>query len=247
MSNPIPGSGFRTTRWTRVLEARGSLESSKVALAELCEAYYEPVHAFLRATVRDGSARDLTHAFFAKLLEGDGLARLERKGDGKFRSYLLGAVKHFLADESKRKASEKRGGGREPVSFEAAEGNEVGPSTQAEVRKADATEPPDDAFFDRHWAYAVLGRALKQLEESVENREQFEVLKPWLGGNRSGALSQADAAARLEMSEGAVKVAIHRLRQRLRALVKAEVAQTVEAGNGGEISIELDYLIRALG
>ncbi|NNE91208.1 MAG: sigma-70 family RNA polymerase sigma factor [Verrucomicrobiales bacterium] len=236
---------FHTTRWTCVLAARGDSEVAKAALSDLCEAYYEPVHTFIRATVRDGSARDLTHAFFATLLERDAIGKLER-GRGKFRSYLLGAVKHFLADQREKSSAGKRGGGKTDVSLDADSDGKSGPATVAAVRKAKSSDPPDDSFFDRKWALAVLGRALDELAADAENVEQFDALKPWLTGDNP-ACSQAAVADELGISEGAVKVAIHRLRKKLRALVKTEISQTLDTGDAAEISGELDYLIRALG
>ena len=121
-----------------------------------------------------------------------------------------------------------------------------GPGTVAAVRRAKSSEPPDGALFDRKWALAVLGRALEALAESSENSLQFEILKPWLTGDSPNGFSQSAAATELGISVGAVKVAIHRLRKKLRTLVKAEIAQTLETSDEAKISDELDYLIRAL-
>ena len=233
---PDEAGRFHTTRWTCVLAAKGDSDEAKSALSDLCETYYEPVHAFIRATESGDSARDLTHAFFASILERPSLERLEREG-GKFRSYLLGAVKHFLSDHRKKRMAEKRGGGTPDESLDAV--------ADDGVENARSFEPPDDALFDRQWALAVLARAAKDLAESSDNPEKFQVLKPWLNGDNPNGISQAEAAAKLGMSEGAVKVAIHRLRMKMRALVKAEIAQTLETSNETRISEELDYLIRA--
>ncbi|MFT5466934.1 MAG: RNA polymerase sigma factor (sigma-70 family) [Verrucomicrobiales bacterium] len=233
-------ASFRTTRWTRVLAAKGDSAESKLALSDLCEAYYGPVHSFIRHSPlgrQEDEARDLTHEFFSRILDQPGLESLER-GRGKFRSYLLGAVKHFLSDQRKFRQAKKRGGGSEVVSIDGEEGQ------QLPAAEADSTS---DAKFDREWALAVVSRATDQLAsdyESAGKNELFETLKPWLNGN-APALSQAEAAGQLGLSEGALKVAIHRLRKRFRESVTGEIRETVETDE--EISIELNFLIEALG
>lgn len=231
---------FPMTRWTRVLAARGESTEAKAALSELCEAYYEPVHAFLMHTVPGQSSRDLTHAFFAQLLERGGLTSVQPQ-QGKFRSYLLGAVKHFIADQRDRDRAGKRGGGTADLSLDGPH-DESADEPKIELKSA----APPDSLYDREWAIAVLHRAIERLTE--EQREagrerQFEILKPWLNGEAQ-ALSQADAATELGVSENAVRVAIHRLRKRFGENVRQEIAQTVDTPE--EISAELNYLIEAL-
>src|SRR6185369_4623843 len=150
---------------------------------------------------------------------------LER-GRGRFRSYLLGAVKHFLANQQDRANAAKRGSGQLPVRLEIKADNH----TTASLQIADPATPFPDAFFDRQWALNLIDRALKTLaaEFVVAGKAMyFETLKPWLVGEVS-SLSQCDAARQLGLTEGAVKVAIHRLRKRFRDLVKQEIAGTVE-------------------
>jgi RNA polymerase sigma factor (sigma-70 family) len=234
-------SAFLTTRWTQVLQARGDSAEARAALSELCAAYYAPVLAFIRHCRRDAdAARDLTQEFFARLLARGGFDKLER-GRGRFRSYLLGAVKHFLADEYDRARAAKRGSGQAPVSIEAGTGTE----TTTELQIPDPTGTAPDAFFDRQWALALLERALNALAADYGARpaEQFEVLKPWLLGEVE-SMSQADAARRLDLSEGAVKVAIHRLRKRFREAVKVEIAHTVD--DAAQVPEELRYLLEVL-
>lgn len=244
--DPQPGV-FVTTRWTLVLRARGQEPEARAALAELCEAYWFPVFRFLRRDGRsEDEARELAQEFFTRLLSGAGLATVD-PGRGRFRSYLLGAVKHFLADARDRAARLKRGGGVLPESLEArVEGGagEEGASPGQEI------EDPHGAFdataFDREWAVAVMDRGLKALEQDYTRAgkaDQFNVLRAWLAGEEPVA-SQAQAAAELGLSVGAVKVAVHRLRSRYRALLREELAQTLP--EGGSVEEELEYLVRVL-
>lgn len=237
---PSPSDNFLTTRWTQVLAAQGGSTQAGTALADLCAAYYAPVHAYISRTAFDlGDARDLTQDFFARLLAGRVITGVERER-GRFRSYLLGAVKHFLADARDRRHAAKRGGQHEHVP--------LGPGTDTSPA-IDIAEPESrtpDAAFDRQWGLAVLDLALKALaaEHAQQGRsDQFEQLKPWLTGDACG-ITQAEAASHLSMTEGALKVAIHRLRKRFRDLVKAEIAQTV-AGEE-EARDELRYLIEVV-
>jgi len=231
-----PPAGFAATRWTLVLRARGESAVAQAALGELCEAYYAPVHAFIRAAVRDDeAARDLTQEFFARLLRGNAFERVD-PARGRFRSFLLGAVKHFLADARDRQAARKRGGQEVFVALE------PGSDTSPGLEVPDPRWPEVEAAFDRQWAFALLDRALRQLGGEMAaagKHDQFEVLKPWLTG--AAAEPQSAAATRLGLNEGAVKVAIHRLRARFRDLVKGEIAQTV--GDAEEAASELSHLI----
>jgi DNA-directed RNA polymerase specialized sigma24 family protein len=245
--NPTPetvrDSGtFQPTRWTQVLQARGESADAKVALGELCAAYWMPVFAFLRREGRtEETARDLTQEFFARLLARRGLDTVE-PARGRFRSFLLGAVKHFLADERDRAQTAKRGGGQPNLSLDAA----VGVDTTAQLQIPDPTGPPSDTVFDRQWAQTVVERAVGALaaEFTADGKsEYFLALKPWLLGELE-SLSQADAARQLGLTEGAVKVAIHRLRRRFRDLIKTEIGQTV--GNPDQVQEELRYLLEVL-
>jgi RNA polymerase sigma factor (sigma-70 family) len=241
-------AAFVTTHWTRVLEARGDSPEAQAALGDLCTAYYAPVLAFLRRSGRDeDAARDLTQEFFARLLVRRGLDTVE-PGRGRFRSFLLGAVKHFLADQHDRASAAKRGGGQTPLSLDAhaSDTTHGGGMNSALPQIADPGATVPDAFFDRQWALTILDRALAALaaeHQAAGKADHFEALKPWLTGD-SENLSQAAVARRLDMNEGAVKVAIHRLRKRFRELVKTEIAQTV--GDGGDVQTELNYLLEVL-
>ncbi len=227
---------FAATRWTLVARASGDDSTAQAALSELCAAYYSPVNAFLRAEGRtEDAARELAHEFFARVLAGGKLGGADATR-GRFRSYLLGALKHFLADHRAHANREKRGGGIAPEPLET--------STDAGLRLPAARD--DERIFDRQWALTLISRALEivggELSDAGKSA-QFDALKPWLTGENA-ALSQADAAHQLGMSEGAVKVAIHRLRQRFREAVKSEIAQTVP--DTADVEDELRHLLAVL-
>lgn len=241
-SDPTRQDDFAATRWTLVQAARGDDTRAREALGELCTAYYAPVVAFLRRDGRsDDEARELAHGFFAWVLEGGHFDAADRSR-GKFRSYLLGALKHHLLHERRKQEAARRGRGIEHVAL-------LAPTdTSAGFEVADPRHGAFDREFDRQWALAVLERAMSTLVLEfgrVGKRAQFEALRPWLGGEVAGE-SQAELAGRLGMSEGAVKVAIHRLRQRFRELVKREIVQTVGGGEA-ELKDELNHLLSSVG
>ena len=235
-----PTGAFVTTQWTQVLSARGDSPEAQAALSELCAAYYPAVLAFIRRMGHgEDAARDLTQEFFARLLARRGLDTVER-GRGRFRSFLLGAVKHFLSDMRDRAGAQKRGSGEAalPIGIE----TDTSPGLQIEDRTASNPEHE----FDRAWAVALLDRALNALarEHAQDGKEaQFELLKPWLTGDVE-SLSQSAAARELGITEGAIKVAIHRLRKRFRDIVKSEIAQTLD--DPSEVADELRYLLAVL-
>ncbi len=239
-SLPVP-SQFAPTRWTLVLAARGDTPEAQAALASLCESYWRPVFRFLVREGRDEeTARELTQEFFARLLARRGVDGVDPER-GRFRSYLLGALRHFLADVREKATADKRGGGQtlEPLEI-------LGTDTTPGVEVAPPSPAVPDTWFDRQWAYAVMERALSVVGaefHSAGRDEQFTVLKAWLVGD-TPSLSSTEASRRLGLSEGAVKVAIHRLRRRFREVIRAEVTQTV--GSGSSVEEELQYLIEVL-
>jgi DNA-directed RNA polymerase specialized sigma24 family protein len=227
-------SDFAATRWTLVLRAKEDSAEGRAALSDLCAAYYQPVFKFLACEGRaEDAARELAHEFFARVLAGCALAGADRTR-GRFRGYLLGALKHFLGDLRDRANAAKRGGGVAPEPLDTTTGAGLPlPAAQDDERQ-----------FDRQWALTVIARALDITGSELRDAgkaAQFDALKPWLTGD--GGL-QADAAAKLGMSEGALKVAIHRLRQRFREAVKAEIAQTVP--DAADVDDELRHLIAVL-
>lgn len=237
---PLEGSSgedFRTTRWTQVNRAKADSPEGRRALSELCSAYYEPVAAFLRCELRDAeAARELAHDFFAQMLAGGAIARAEQER-GRFRSYLLGAVKHFLSHHREKRQRVKRGGGMENISLNETEAFSV----------PDARVLSPDAAFDQQWALTVVAHALEALRSEcvAEGRtEFFQLVKPWLTGEAAHG-DQAALAARCGMNANALKVAVHRLKRRFRQLLKAEVAGTLD--DPALVEAEMRALFAALG
>jgi RNA polymerase sigma factor (sigma-70 family) len=229
---------FRTTRWTQVIAARGASPEGRQALRDLCETYYEPVALFIQRSRPAGldEARDLTHEFFTLLLEGQRLDQADQSR-GRFRSYLLGAVKHFLADRRDREQAQKRGGDRVIQSL----------SEDPGAIAAHTASLPPDAYFDRQWGLTVVQQAitvLKQEAEAAGELSRFAALQPWLV-TPSGHDTALATAQSLGLSEGAFKVVIHRLRKRFRQVVLERVSATVD--DPSEVQLELNYLIEVLG
>ena len=230
---------FPETRWTRVMRARGVQPEARAALSDLCAAYYAPVRRFLEQDGHGAEAEELAQEFFARLLGGSGVDTAQQQA-GRFRSWLLGAVKHFLHARRQSAAREKRGGGVVPASLAPGSGSAPG------MEVADNSMLPPDAEFDRQWALTVLSRTLDALQAELtaaERAEHFAVLKPWLLGDADHG-SQEEAAASLGLSGGAFRVAVHRLRQRYRTLLRDELAQTLGPRDSAEE--ELSVLRAAL-
>lgn len=241
MATTSADSAFHSTRWTLVLRSRGEAPESRTALGELCEVYWAPVFRFLRSEGRtEDASRELAQEFFARVLARSGFDGAD-PAKGRFRSYLLGALKHFLAERRRNEGREKRGGGAIVESLDAG-----APDTAPGLQVADTSAAFSDKQFDREWAFAVMDRSLKAVEADFEKAGKsahFDALKPWLVGD-TDQLSQADAASKLGISTGAVKVTIHRLRKAFRAAVEAEIAETVPGME--DIDEELRYLIDVL-
>jgi len=217
---PASTGAFLTTRWTRVFLAKAESDEGRKALAELCEAYYAPVVTFLRCELRDADAsREMAHAFFENMLAGAAIGGAE-ESRGRFRSYLLGAVKHFVSHQRAAVQRLKRGGGQVALALE-------DPLARA---VPDEREISPDAAYDRQWAMTVLGRALESLKKACEEEgrlEFFEEVKPLLTGEGSHG-AQAELAERCGLSLAAFRMALHRLKKRFREAVRAEVAGTLD-------------------
>jgi len=214
-----------------------SRTSARMALEELCKAYWYPLYAFVRYRgYSPDDAQDLTQSFIVRIIEKGGMATVDPER-GRFRSYLLGAMKHFLANEWHRGRAQKRGGTVNFVELDA-----LDRSARHALEPARSTDP--DAGFDRKWAEESVARAMDTLQAQSEGRGKgalFEALKGSLTGDEP---DRKAAAARLAMTEGAVKAAVHRLRQRFRELLRAEIAETVS--DPADIDDEMRHLVAAL-
>ena len=234
---------FVTTQWTRVLQARGQSEDAQSALSELCEAYYAPVHAFIRRAVSDEEkSRDLTQEFFARLLKRHSLGNADPKR-GRFRNYLLASVTNFLNDAHDAESAAKRNPGS-PLESIHSDTEATGFGNQF----ADPQSPSPELEFDRKWALAILDRALTTLSEEMKSegkQNTFETLKPWLTGDTEN-LPQSEAAKTLATTEANIKVAVHRLRRRSRDLVKEQIAATLPEPTPALVADELSYLVSIL-
>src|SRR5437667_1881708 len=239
MSSSGPSS-FATTHWSLVLSAgRPASPASAAALSTLCQRYWYPLYVYVRRTIRDiDEARDLTQEFFARLLEKNTLAHADPER-GRFRSFLLTALKHFLINEWEKGQAQKRGGGRTTLALDF----EAKDSTFS-LEPSHAWTP--ERLYERQWALTLLDQVLAQLRQeytAAGKGQLFETLKTCLAGENSTA-TYADVARPLGMTEGAVKVAAHRLRKRYRELLRQEVAQTVADEN--EVEDEMRSLFRSL-
>ncbi len=237
---PPAARQFASTRWSLVAAAgqRGSPEAEE-ALATLCRLYWYPLYAYARRQIpRSEDAQDLTQAFFARLLEKDYLQAADARR-GKFRSFLLTAFKHFLANERERNGAQKRGGGRIvlPLDFRAGE---------ERFRREPVDPRTPENQYERRWALTLLEQTLGRLRaeyEAAGKSRLFEALKGTLTGEPAG-VPYARLAADLGVTESVVKVAAHRLRRRYGELLRAEIAQTVASPD--EVDEELRSLFAAV-
>jgi RNA polymerase sigma factor (sigma-70 family) len=239
-AEPQPAWRFASTRWSLVAAAgQGASPEAQEALAVLCRVYWYPLYAYARrrlANVED--AQDVTQAFFAQLLEKDYLQAADKER-GRFRSFLLTAFKRFLARERERDRAQKRGGGRHIVPLDFQKGERLYHLEPADHATA-------ETIFERRWALTLLEQALARLRHEFEaagKQKVFDGLKATLTGD-GVAEPYAEIAGRLDMSEPAVKVAVHRLRRRYQELLREEIAQTVATTT--EIEEELRSLFRAV-
>ncbi len=227
---------FAATRWTVVLAAgRGQSPQAEQALEQLCQTYWYPLYAYVRRRGYEAhEAEDLTQGFFARLLAKKDLAGVDRT-KGKFRSFLLASLKHFLANEWDKAQAQKRGGGQVILPLDGSE-------AETRYQHEQAYELTPEKAFERQWAVTILGQVLAQLRaEFVADgkTELFETLKGFLTG-ADDEQSYAEVGAKLRMRAGAIKVAVHRLRRRYRNLLREEISHTVASPE------EVDEEIRAL-
>ena len=234
-------AGFAATRWTVVLAAAGERSGGqrRRALEELAQVYWFPLYSYIRRRGHGAAqAEDLTQGFFARLLEKESLAAVDRE-KGRFRSFLLASVKNFLANEWDKSQAAKRGGGRTIIAWDGLE---------AEARYA--LEPADELtperLFERRWALAVLGQVLARLRQEYGERgraDLFEAVQCCLTGTDERA-SHGETGRQLGMSEGAVKMATSRLRKRYRELLREEIAGTVDSPE--QVAEEIRFLLDCL-
>ena len=227
---------FTTTHWSVVLEAQGESPAAQDALEKLCRTYWRPIYSFLR---RQGfgpeEAKDITQGFFAQLLERRSLNAV-RQEKGRLRSYLLGALKYFLADEQRRAMAIKRGKGERLIPLE-----ELRADEGTDMEPADPLTP--EMIYERRWALTVLECVMSRLKDEYRaagNAALFDLLKQLLP-YEPGAPSQAEIAAHLGITENAVRQAFYRFRQRYQSLLREQIAHTV--ATPGDIEDELRHLI----
>lgn len=234
------GREFCTTHWSVVLAARDTDGmAAAAALEALCQNYWRPVYAFLRRSGHDSTAaQDLTQEFLARFIHGGALHQA-MPGHGRFRSYVLGTLKHFLSDERKRARAQKRGGGHVPI-----------PLDEVAAEQWCGQEPSIDVsperVFDRHWAVALLARAVDRLQREYETsgRERLFGELRQFHPDGDGAPPYAIVAARLGLSEAAFKSALHRFRLRHREILREEVRRTLTPDQ--DLEDELRYLLQVL-
>ncbi len=231
--------GFTATHWSVVLTAgRGDAPGARDALEKLCRSYWYPLYAYVRRRgYEPEDAKDLTQEFFARLLDRNAVATV-RPEKGRFRSFLLASLNHFLADEWDKSRAQKRGGGR-VISLDLQ-------TAETRLGEAAAENLAPDRVFERRWAIALLEQVYQRLAEEHRRHgktELFAALRSTLAGASESA-PYSQLAPQLGMSEGAVKVAVHRLRQRYRQLLRELIAETVSSPE--EVEDELQYLFRTL-
>ncbi len=235
-----PGDVFATTHWTVVLEAgHGDTSHAPVALAHLCRSYWYPLYAYARRrgySLHD--AQDVTQEFFTRLLRGNWIAQADRQR-GRFRTFLLSSMQHFLANEWNKAHAKKRGGTRPilPLNDESAEQRYL-------LEPAEKHTP--ETLFERGWALSLLEGVLRRLTEEYRlegKTDWMAAMQPALTADRD-AISYADIAQKLGMTETAARVAVHRLRRRYRQLIRAEVASTVASPD--EVEAEMRHLLQVL-
>lgn len=233
-------ASFRTTHWSAVLNARDpNGPQARQALAELCQTYWYPLYAYIRRRGNNPTeAEDLTQSFFARLLEKNYIGDIT-PGMGRFRSFLLTSLKHFLANEWDRAQTRKRGGGHVVLSLDDADVEQ-----RYQLEMVDNVTP--ETLFEQRWVLNLLDRVLVRLRAEFvasEKAELFDQLKIFLSADQpSGAYR--DIAARTGVAEGTLKVAVHRLRRRYGELLRAAIADTVH--DPAEVEDELRYLISVL-
>jgi RNA polymerase sigma factor (sigma-70 family) len=230
---------FTTTHWSVVLEAQGESAAAQEALGKLCRTYWRPIYSFVRRQgIGSEEAEDITQGFFAQLLERRKFGAI-RKEKGRLRSFLLGALKYFLVDEQRRAMAIKRGKGQRLIPLQDLRADE-----RVEMEPADPVTA--EMIYERRWALTVLAEVLDRLKNEYRtagNAGLFDSLKQLLP-DEPGSSSQVEIAARLGMTENALRQAFYRFRQRYQLLLREEIAHTV--ATPGDVEDELQHLIAVL-
>jgi RNA polymerase sigma-70 factor (ECF subfamily) len=231
---------FATTRWSLVAAAgQGSSEESRAALASLCESYWYPLYAYVRRRGHQpAEAQDLTQGFLTQLIEKGTIGAADRSR-GRFRSFLLSSLGNYMAHQWRRDHAQKRGGWSSTISLDLEEGER-----RYHLEPVDLATP--EKIYERRWAMTLLDKSVTALRSEYEQAGKlhlFDALKIYLGGDDS-SVPYREIAEQLGSSEGAVKVAVHRLRQKCREALRREIAQTVASPS--EIDGELRHLFQAV-
>lgn len=238
--SPHGRARFQSTRWSRVVAAReGGSAEAREALADLCADYWYPLYAFVRRRGHDPvAAEDLVQGFFARLLEKGDLEAVDPR-KGRFRSFLLAACSHYLANQSDRDRALKRGGGRAAIPIDRLDG-------EGRYAREPSHDLTPERLFERHWALTLLGRVLGRLESEMAaagKAREFQTLRPALLGG-GDHIPYAAIAVDLGRSEEAARAAASRLRRRHRELLRTEVAGTLD--DASEVDDEIRDLFRVL-
>jgi DNA-directed RNA polymerase specialized sigma24 family protein len=235
----VRASKFPTTSWSLVLAAAEPTTSSRAALASLCKMYWPPIYAFIRRTGYDrDQAQDLTQGFFTVLLEKNYLGDADRER-GRFRTFLLAAVKHFLSNQWDRANALKRGGGHMAVPIDPVE-------AEARYLPEVVQQRTPENLFERRWAFSLLEHVMAKLRlefAAMDKAEYFDKLSIFLNGDPKSDHYQA-LAAEVGASPGALRVAVHRMRRKYRDLLRTEIAKTVSTP--AEIDEEIRFLMSVL-
>ena len=240
MKNDSTSDDFLTTRWSVIIAAKDEDSPEAFdALETLCRVYWRPLYVYIQSQGHNRQeAEDFTQGFFQRMLEPGFFNQVDRS-KGRFRSFLLACLKHYLLDEYKYERRQKRGGGIKPLALD----EEV---LESELEMIQARETNPDYVFDQRWAFTVLKAALAKLQSEFESQgrqEQFSVLKPLLTGEVTEAKTDL-ICKKLKMTSNYFRVTLHRLRQRYRELIRHEIAETVS--HPSEIDSEMRYLLNVI-
>jgi RNA polymerase sigma factor (sigma-70 family) len=233
---PSQRGHFPTTRWSLIVSSRQRpTVGSREALASLCNTYWYPLYAYVR---RQGesveNAQDLTQGFFSRLLEKHYLEDFDRER-GRFRTFLVAAFRHYVTNERDRERAQKRGGDQPPLRLDLQD-------AEQRYRLEPSHNLTPERIYERRWALTLLERSMERLRTEAVNQSHFDRLRVFLTGE--SGVSYRQVAEHLGMTEGALKVAVHRLRRRYGDLLREEIAQTVASPE--EIKEELNYLLSAV-